>query len=96
MSDKFPTREERLAKQFHALVRRDLPGHLAEIDRRNALPDMEGCCATHDFCDANEIMADAFKDTFGCEIDLNEDLDLRIWNGAWTIAKSRGFNKEWK
>ena len=56
-------------------------------------------CHTHDFFDANEAMADAFKRTFGrapwlpCDVEEglcpeNEsDIDLAMWSAAWDQAK---------
>lgn len=60
-------------------------------------------CHSHDFCDANMVMFDAFKEAIGrsmympwdveagrCkEADLQIDLDL--CNEAWTIAKVNRF-----
>lgn len=71
---------------------------MAEIRRRNATPEYQGepgPCATHDFADANMIMAAAFEVAFGREPQI-EDLpdgteppDIALWNAAWTSAKAR-------
>jgi hypothetical protein len=85
-----------LATKFSAIVRRDLKDRLAEIRRRNKRFDAEGndSCATHDFCDANMLMDEAFTEAFGREIDLQSDADLSVWNAAWGMARASGFRGE--
>ena len=67
------------------------PTELAEIKRRNATPEYAGCCATHDFFDANMAMEQAFRQTFGrspvpAEGEMAE-ADIAAWNAAWDIAR---------
>jgi hypothetical protein len=68
------------------------PEELAEIKRRNATPEYEDNCATHDFFDANEAMADAFRRAFGRlplqaeDGSAEHDADCAMWNAAWEIA----------
>jgi hypothetical protein len=83
-----------LADAFAAIVRRDLREHLPEINRRNATPEYACACATHDFCDANVLMQEAFEDLFLRETDPASDLDVWLWNEAWSVAKARGFGRE--
>lgn len=70
----------------------------AEIRHRNAQPEYSGdICATHDFADANEIMAPAFAKVVGHEPRLDEhehgdeavDADCALWGAAWTHAKTQ-------
>jgi hypothetical protein len=82
-----------LAKRFHALVREEFADHLDEIDAMNA--EDEDCCATHAFCDPNEVMAEAFVAVVGRSVDVHSDADLALWNSAWTFAKHRGFSRRW-
>lgn len=84
----------KLAAEFSRRVRRDLAEHLPEIRRRNAASEYG--CATHDFCDANEIMGEAFKAVMGRNIlpdddsePTESDCDLR--NAAWEIARKAEF-----
>jgi hypothetical protein len=64
------------------------PEEWAEMRRRNATPDYcAGICASHDFCDANMPMAEAFEGLMGREIDTQSDADVALWNEAWSIAK---------
>lgn len=63
------TTPDALADAFADVLRRWLsPAEFAEMQRRNATPEYGGpVCASHDFCDANEAMAEAFKALTGRE-----------------------------
>lgn len=67
------------------------PEEFAEIKRRNATPEYSGCCASHDFMDANEAMGRAFKQAFGRGpldgVEHMSDEDIALWNAAWNQAK---------
>lgn len=84
----------RLAARFDAMLRCvELMDHeYAEMRRRNATPEYADCCASHDFCDANMVMFDAFKHECGREVRLTSleglDEDGPVWNEAWAIAKA--------
>lgn len=80
----------RLAAEFSRLIREGFPEHLVVIRARNRMLDQH-VCATHDFCDANMVMAEAFKNVFGREVDINDDADTDLWNTAWDLAKAKGF-----
>jgi hypothetical protein len=49
-------------------------------------------CASHDYCDANMAMLDAFQSTFGAEPriadqpDGGQGPDIALWNAAWSLA----------
>lgn len=62
---------------------------LAEVFRRNAAEVNPSVCHSHDFCDANVLMADAFACVVGRRVDIESDEDASLWNGAWFLAKSR-------
>jgi len=47
------------------------------------------CCHSHDFCDANMGMLDAFKATYGRELDAGEEADAERMNRAWSLAAAR-------
>ncbi len=47
-------------------------------------------CASHDYCDANEAMLEAFENYFGREPELNGDDGYTI-DEAWFIAKAADF-----
>lgn len=82
-----------VATAFSALVRVHLADALETIRERNRQPKYLGCCATHDFCDANEVMAEAFTKTTGRAIDLNSQRDTDLWNAAWDQAKAAEFRE---
>ena len=90
-----------LAREFHAIIRRELPEHLEEIDRFNL--EAEHTCATQDFCDANVYMDEAFVAVMEREhamftdgaAEADVDRDDRMWDTAWAMAIGHGFSKEW-
>lgn len=99
----YPTAEQWAAafiQQVHSTL---TPEQIAEVNRRNATPDYAGCCATHDFCDANVLMSSAFKSLTGTEPDeTNPHADGlhmpgmadevgALWDEAWTLAQTRQF-----
>jgi len=65
------------------------PDELTEIRRRNLTPEYSGgCCASHDFYDANQAMIDAIE-SLGGEYDVDSNLPI---DAAWRIAKQAGFD----
>lgn len=76
------------------------PARLAEAARRNASTGQRGVCHSHDYIDANEAMAQAFKECgFSTFIEQDGELHLpdrtlEVWNAAWHLAKSVGFKAE--
>ncbi len=76
---------EKLAEEFSRLVREELAEHLEEIIERNRTTLSKSCCATHDFCDANMLMAAAFEKVTGNEDDIEfSKEDCALWNEAGT------------
>lgn len=88
-----------LAGQFADVIHDwTTPEQFEEIKKRNR-ERRDLTCATHDFVDANEAMAQAFKQAFGrdpwmaidleagqcTEVELQADADM--WNAAWNQAK---------
>jgi len=92
----YPT-PEALAKAFGDEIRASIaPDDLKEVNRLNAKePDRPkySICHSHDYCDANDAMFDAWLKLGQLESDWDpasqEQADL--WNEAWTIAKVAGF-----
>lgn len=83
---------EQLAREFARLLLEELGEEIMqEVVRLNRTPDYQGpVCASHNFCDANMVMAAAFEETFGREPALDGE-DLRMWNEAWDIAHKAEF-----
>ena len=74
------------------------PRRLAEADRRNLEDEAYRCgaCASHDFCDANVLMAEAMEAHLGIargsfELELGDRPNSRLWSEAWDYASGRGF-----
>lgn len=93
-----------LSKTFSQLLREALSDHeMATVVSRNETDEYAGCCASHDFCDANEVMNDAFIQLFdrSCilpseveqnpELEAHERKDVYLWNEAWQLAKNNKF-----
>lgn len=79
-----------LAREFsRILCEWCTPDEMAEIRQRNLTPEYSGgCCASHDFYDANQAMIDAVE-SLGGEYDTDSDLPI---DAAWGIAKQAGFD----
>lgn len=79
-----------LAEKFVKLLRRDLtPAEFEQVRQRNATPEYEKCCASHDFLDANMTMQEAWASLGYGEIDPGSETDAYIWNCAWDLARER-------
>jgi hypothetical protein len=94
----------RLAAAFCAEIRATLtPDELDTAVKRNRTI-RAGCCASHDFCDANVCMIDAWQKAFGFEWHSVEDGDendpvhmaridaeTELCNEAWDAARESEF-----
>lgn len=78
------------------------PAEWQAMRERNATPEYSGAggpCASHDFTDSNEFMAESFAEVMGRDIlpDNGEgmtDSDCALWNQAWEIAKRERLSGE--
>jgi hypothetical protein len=82
---------ERVAREFATILREWATNdewQTMRIDnsRRKGTP-LENACASHDYYDANEAMAQAFITVIGRDADIMSDADNDIWNAAWRSAK---------
>ena len=89
-----PELTETLARDFARRLR-DVCGAaaLVEMDRRNRDDYPDGACASHDFCDANIVMAatlEAYLDLAPGSLEL-DDSTIPLWDGAWNHAAQAGF-----
>lgn len=64
---------------------------MQSVRERNRSAD-EMICHSHDFVDANEVMAQAFEFAFGLENAGLTDATRELWNSAWSLAKAREFH----
>lgn len=90
---KFRSAVERLSSAFcevleHHLSRANIERAI-ELNRAEKNADV---CHTHDFCDANMTMLEAWEWCFNRDFDANNDKDLEVWNAAWDLAKKCEFN----
>ncbi len=89
-----------LAQEFTRILHTWLtPTEMAEVVKRNATPKYKGCCATHDFCDANMAMDEAMRNldiATPCDLSDSEPQHEEacvLWNEAWDYAKSQNFSR---
>lgn len=75
-----------LAEAFIAELKSCCADVYEEIIKLNADEPSPSICHSHDFCDANMVMADAFAKTFKQEFVI-DDFHCAVWNQAWTQAK---------
>lgn len=81
-----------IATKFVATLREWLTAEeFAEMKVLNETdPTYKGdCCASHDFCDANVAMADAFAEVMGHQVDGDNEADCKVWNDAWELARAQ-------
>lgn len=85
----------RLARAFGAGMQTLSVSDFREMIDRNKTETDEGICHSHDYCDANMVMHEAFAETFGRDsLDATNgmtDEDIETWNDAWAIAKAADF-----
>lgn len=67
---------------------------IAKANERNAAEPNPSICHSHDFCDANVAMAEAFEHVRGHEPDVQSESDMRLFSAAWDAAKRAGFNPD--
>ena len=86
-----------VAEVFHRKMRWLLTSfELRSIDEQNRSEGFPSdCCASHDHIDANMVMAPAFEEVMGHEVDSESEVDADIWNKAWDLVKLNGFSEEW-
>jgi|DEB0MinimDraft_6_1074348.scaffolds.fasta_scaffold64339_2 hypothetical protein len=83
----------RVADEFKDCMAETLqPDELRAIDAENRKRS-DATCASHDYCDANMVMNEAFErlelEVFGDD-GMSEET-VTLWNEAWDLAQSEGF-----
>jgi hypothetical protein len=77
-----------LAERFCKILNQWLSDEeIQEINDRNSTPEYEGLCASHDFCDPNQAMADALE---SLGLYFHPTL-CEVINAAWDLSKSSNF-----
>lgn len=86
--------EIKLARKFAEKLQ-DEGVPIREIIDRNKARDNPLVCASHDFCDANITMHEAFLEVMGRDplepLDGMSAADMETWNNAWAIAVAADF-----
>lgn len=81
-----------LAHEFSRVLREWLTDdEMEQVIERNAEVDDPRVCASHDFCDANMAMYEAFERVMGHPIDTRKKADVAMWDKAWNMAKASDF-----
>lgn len=82
---------QNLADNFSRIIRDWLlPEEMTHVLIRNRT-NSPNVCATHDFCDANMAMEEAFVYVTGRVPNLRSEADAAAWNVAWLRAKNAEF-----
>jgi hypothetical protein len=81
-----------IGRRFAALLLEDIGRkNLRQVDELNRDELREGVCHSHDFCDANVVMDDAFCDVTGTRPSDKLPVTDPLWERAWDYAKFAGF-----
>lgn len=86
----------KLSKEFGKVIQSWLDKEeIKAVNEKNALYKAtgdEGICATHNYCDANMAMDEAFENAFGYSpFENGIDDSVELWNGAWSMAVANCF-----
>lgn len=85
-----------IADGFRSVLRSWLSeSDLLEVDRRNKAEKSDSVCHTHDFCDSNMAMLEAFEKVTGRPLFVDgviPDENSDLFNDAWEVAKVDGFS----
>jgi len=85
------TRIDIIADRFSELLAERIGNdNLRNVVDKNNMVENLGCCASHDYCDANVIMDKAVK-YVGLNMRVNSDLGCYVMNNAWDTAKQSSF-----
>lgn len=96
------TQAKSISNKFNEIINREFTSiQLADVIAKNNTSEYAGCCATHDYCDANMLMDEAFQEIMQREFiffndeqletqQQNQD-DTDLLNEAWYISKANNF-----
>ena len=84
---------ELIAADFSRRIRAYLtPEQMSAVIARNQCEPNPSICHSHDDCDANAFMQEAFEQVSGRPVDLHSDSDDFIVWASWEIAKQTKFS----
>ena len=86
----------KLAQAFSVVLQEWLSSsEMRAVIEANKCESDSHVCHSHDFCDANTAMLEAWESVFGRApswlTDSDDDSEIVVWNGAWDIAKAADF-----
>lgn len=85
-----PVVVEKIAAEFARILREWLTdAEWAEMRRANAAETDDNVCHSHDYCDANMAMDEAFTNVRGEGADVGSYEDAALWGAAWDKAKAQ-------
>lgn len=84
-----------LARAFASELRDEIQDAIFTVVALNDDEAEPNICHSHDFCDANQVMIDAWAKVAGveCSCDSNNEAETALWNEAWDIAKKAKFSR---
>ena len=81
-----------IGKEFSSILLIDLGiDVMREVVEKNSTEEYDGVCASHDYCDANLVMAEAFNKICRREAEIDSEEDSYWWGEAWNYAKVNNF-----
>lgn len=84
-----------LARVFAAELRNEIGDRVFAVVALNMDEKDPNICHSHDFCDANQVMIDAWEKVAGwpCSCDPNAEGEFAVWTKAWNLAKKNNFSQ---
>jgi hypothetical protein len=87
-----------LAKAFSEILQKEIgDDNIQQAAKLNLKEKSSGICHSHDYCDANMVMAEAMDKVLGVNMEkdypdmIQNETIVGIWNAAWSEAHKHGF-----
>lgn len=77
------------SKILHEWLNQDT---IDQINSLNEAQEDKDICHSHDFCDANMAMNEAFQKVYGRGLNLGAEEELSITSKSWKLAKENEFD----
>lgn len=88
-----PSPTQQLAREFSKVLRQTLTDdEMTEVISLNRTEGDINICHSHDFCDANMALIEAYENIYGCEPTFSDDKTMDLINTAWALARTLEFN----
>lgn len=90
-----PYRTWAIARTFSQLLKETIGQQkVYQVVNANVANPNKDTCASHDHCDANLLMSEAFEKHVGRKPHPTDIDDVAQWNAAWKLAKERLFSAQ--